>query len=787
MSRTDRKNFQKTKRKKTTLGGPIKKSLGELYKQIEYTEREVFEDDSSLMKRKDHHFVRFCKRVYNISPGMGRGAKFSDEYKSAVAFLNWNLLPEHLEATSKIVMIVSIIVGFVLSYIMLSVDWIFAGFETFAGSAAFLYIFGIPIALIYFVINTVQKYPLEAAKDEQKKALTYVPEIMGYMIMSLKLVPNLEKAIEFAAEHGKGKIAEELNLLLWNVQIGVFNTIAEGLDDLAYRWGKYSEELKGALMMVRASVIEDTEAKRYAMLDKTMTSVLESVKEKMEQYARNLSQPSVTLFYLGVLLPLILIIILPVGSAFTGQAMARPELMILIYNVIIPITAFLYARHTIKSRPPTYEPPKIDDNFPGLPRKGYARFGKTTMNLTLVVFLVLIVGIGASFVFSTQGLPPKPFAKVLGTYMGTGSDFYLLKPDQSEEEVLERSGYPLDYYDKFGPFWNETKSFNPNWKEEDIEKKVILEKTQFFLKGGNDTTPYNLVFFILITLSVAGFVFLNYSSIYKRNAQLEIISMESEFKDSLYVIASRMGENKPVEDAIKHTRHFLPNLKISERIFGRITDNITLLGLPLESAIFDKQFGAIVNMPSNIIKSGLKILVDSVNLGVNVAARTVISLSLQLENSDKVNQNLKVLVSDISGMMKSMSVLIAPAVLGITTALQKIVMLTLASVVGSDIGSSSSVSSSSMYSSQLGGFSGVGDGFLKADVFVSLTSPLLFLLIVGLYVLQLVIIMTYFTTKIEEDNTLLFKMNLAKNIPISMIVFLISVIVANAMVGGFAG
>jgi len=78
-------------------------------------------------------------------------------------------------------------------------------------------------------------------------------------------------------------------------------------------------------MMIRASVLRTASQKRYSLLDKTMSEMLDSIKNKMENYARGLSQPSTVLFYIGVLLPLILIIILPVGSAFTGAPLARTE------------------------------------------------------------------------------------------------------------------------------------------------------------------------------------------------------------------------------------------------------------------------------------------------------------------------------------------------------------------------------------------------------------------------------------------------------------------------------
>jgi len=50
----------------------------------------------------------------------------------------------------------------------------------------------------------------------------------------MKLVPNLEKAVEFGAEHGQGKIADDLKKVIWDTQLGIYNTLSEGLDAMAY-------------------------------------------------------------------------------------------------------------------------------------------------------------------------------------------------------------------------------------------------------------------------------------------------------------------------------------------------------------------------------------------------------------------------------------------------------------------------------------------------------------------------------------------------------------------------
>ncbi|MEM4363914.1 MAG: hypothetical protein QXS90_01400, partial [Candidatus Diapherotrites archaeon] len=284
---------------------------------------------------------------------------------------------------------------------------------------------------------------------------------------------------------------------------------------------------------------------------------------------------------------------------------------------------------------------------------------------------------------------------------------------------------------------------------------------------------------LLITISIALAIILYYSSVYKRRAQLEIQQMESEFKDSLYVLASRMGENKPVEDAIKHVTEFLPDLKISKRVFAKIIDNIKLMGMPLEQAVFDQNYGAVAKIPSNIIRSSMKIMVDSVQLGSNVAARTLIALSIQLQNAEKVNNNLKVLVADVTGTMKTMAMFIAPMVLGITTSLQRVVIVTIASIAGSGIASENATQNFTEIGSSFAG----ATAFIKPEAIATIASPTQFILIVALYIVEIVFIMSYFTTKIEEDNDVLLKMNLATFLPIAVIVFVVSMALSNMFVG----
>jgi hypothetical protein len=771
-------------------------SPGELYRGITAVS-ENFDGETQMMVEKDPEFVIFCKKMHKQFPGLGRGAVYAENYKEAIDFLGWKLSAEEFMSAIKGIAIV----GAIPSLILLAIVYIM-GFGFDIGSnhiggtflidmfmdiapLVFMAVAFVLFAIIGGIIYYIYTYPISMAEEERTKSLTYVPEMVGYLIMSMKLVPNLEKAIEFSAKHGKGKVADDFKRLLWDFQIGVYSSVSEGLDLMAIRWGKYSSELKDSLMRIRSSVMEPSESHRYAILDKTMLEVLDSVKDKMGDYARSLNQPAVMLFYIGVLLPLLLVIILPVGAAFSGMPFATPPILIGIYCIAIPFFAFSFAKGVVKKRPPTYEPPNITDDFAELPKKWMMQFNGMWFDSRMFAAGILIFGLLISLFVSSQGLPPKFIFSADQIEEGLPQ---IIPADRTLTDTMKEKS-SINYFAKVtdlyfiqledlqhGEYYLQLTASGIDPTE--AENKVIKDKLMWESSPQRDSTKYIFWAGLILSFVCAGSVLLYYRNIYKKRAQDVIIQMEDEFKESMYMIASRMGENKPVENALKQAKEFLPNLMISKRIFGKTVENIELMGLPLEAAVFDPMYGAMKGIPSKILSTAMRLLVDSVGLGVEVASRTLMSLSLQMENMDKVNKSLKEMVSDVTTTMQTMAIFIAPMVLGITTALQKVVIMTLAQVVGSDVGA---------------GGENVGDlagnmnmsSLFKIDitVFKTFATPLMYMIIIGIYVALIVIILTYFTTKIKEDNDLLFRINLSKSLPIAMAVYLVTTIVANLAIG----
>ncbi|MCD4740335.1 hypothetical protein K8R43_04035 [archaeon] len=662
--------------------------------------------------QKEHWYVKLCKFSHKY---FGKNAKkeIDPKYEVTLAFLDWNLTPQEFNSAPMFVMVIGFVLAFgwaLLNYLLkyiLSQPIIWSGTtligHPLSGMSMILYL--VPFAVAFGLGYYIQIYPFKAAEKEKIKSLGYIPEIINYIVMAMKVSPNLERSIKFAADHGHGRVAKDFRKLRYDIHIGKYRTVEEALDYMAWKWGEYSEEFKHALMLIRSSVMEVDEGKRNELLDKAVTDALQGIKDKMDMYSRAMHQPSIYLYYLGVLLPLLLIIVIPVGSMMASESMGflgSPVALILIYNIIIPLIALIMAKSILGKRPPARPIPKIPDNLPGLPKRGWFQIGKYQLPVIVVSLAIMAATIIAGYIFNpiVNPMPPAWQTEQVDAYM----------------PLIEYMGWSLG----------------------------IVFAICFYLWANNKD---------------------------KRHAQLELVKMENDFQDTLYILASRLGEGKPMEEALKHTADFLPNSPVTKKIFIPTLQNITVMGMTLKMALFDKAYGSLRYVPSDFIRGTMQIVVESLTLGVQTAARSLVSLSFQLQDSQKVERSLKGMLEDITSMMSVMSTLIAPSVLGITVALQRVISNALGSVSGQMPASSGSIPGG------VGGLAApltsVGSMFGGAEGGPVFDQNILFLVIV-IYMVQIVTILMYFASQVTEgENDLAFKISISKALPIAMMIFFI--------------
>lgn len=235
----------------------------------------------------------------------------------------------------------------------------------------------VPISSMIYL----SEYPKIHAKFLRIHTLGDIPEIQSYIVMSMKLVPNMERAIIFAADNSLRPLAKDLKKLIWDIHIRVYSNIDEALIEFADQWGKNSEYFKRSLHLVKSSNSEPDEAQRIMTLNKSLDIVLEGTKTLMDAFAAKLKTPTYVLYSIFILIPLALVALIPAVS-IVGVRMDTATLVI-IYDIGLPLFTLLYSEYILLQRPATFSPPNISAGHPEL-----SNIASTRKNIIIVTLIV---------------------------------------------------------------------------------------------------------------------------------------------------------------------------------------------------------------------------------------------------------------------------------------------------------------------------------------------------------------------------------------------------------------
>ncbi|MBS3127776.1 hypothetical protein J4410_01405 [Candidatus Woesearchaeota archaeon] len=214
--------------------------------------------------------------------------------------------------------------------------------------------------------------------------------------------------------------------------------------------------------------------------------------------------------------------------------------------------------------------------------------------------------------------------------------------------------------------------------------------------------------------------------------------LEAEFASALFQLGNRLGDGIPAEIAFAKVADVMEET-VSGKFFKLVSSNINRLGMSVEAAIFNSQVGALQKYPSNTIDSSMKVLVQSVKKGPKIAAQALMSIGRYIKEIHRVNERLKDLLADVIGSMKGqikfMTPVIAGIVIGITSMITTILGKLSKQLAGFATGDSEAA--------QIGGITQIfGDGI----------PPYYFQVVVGIYVVQIVIILTILANGIENGS-----------------------------------
>ncbi|MEW5761228.1 MAG: hypothetical protein AB1779_10745, partial [Candidatus Thermoplasmatota archaeon] len=233
-------------------------------------------------------------------------AKASDKLKKAIIFAGINVEPYETVLfayfSAFIAFLISLL-GALSILLLVPVDM-----------CALPIVLFLPLIIPLFVLIFLRNYPISLAERIKVHTLGRMPEVINYLVMSMRLSPSLNKAIGFAAENVDEPMATALKKMLWDVYMRKYNSIEDAFLAFAYEWGEWNDDFKRSLYAVRSAELESSIEGIHRGLEKATDIILTGTKRRMENFVYSLTSPTFVLFSLGILLPMILGAMLPMAS-----------------------------------------------------------------------------------------------------------------------------------------------------------------------------------------------------------------------------------------------------------------------------------------------------------------------------------------------------------------------------------------------------------------------------------------------------------------------------------------
>ena len=95
--------------------------------------------------------------------------------------------------------------------------------------------------------------------------------------------------------------------------------------------------------------------------------------------------------------------------------------------------------------------------------------------------------------------------------------------------------------------------------------------------------------------------------------------------------------------------------------------------MSVPAAIFDPKVGAITSFPSKMIESSMKVLIEAIKKGPLIAAQALINISRYIKEMHRVTERLKDLLAEVIASMKSQINMLTPVIAGIVVGITSMI------------------------------------------------------------------------------------------------------------------
>jgi Flp pilus assembly protein TadB len=346
-------------------------------------------------------YEKACK-LGRFIPWAGKG-EIDEKFYDYISFTGLDVKPEEARAFA--------VGSAIITAVLLTVITVFVFITSGPWIPSLLALLVVPL----FVLSYLGNYPKIYADVYRVKVLGAMPEVISNMAMSLKLVPNLERAVEFAAKNTRGQMGNEFRKMTWDTYMRVYRSSDDALAKFAEKWKNWNSDFARSIYLLKGSLLEKNENKRLEDIDRSVDVILDGTVAKMEKFARSLNMPTLSLYFMGMILPLIMIAVLPTLS-YIGTNIGAKTLFIA-YNLALPLIILVWSRSILSKRPVTTIPPDIPEEHPDVLPDGRLKLGNA-------IIPALPVALAAGLLISLPGLSrfynllTVPGVAASGTFLG---------------------------------------------------------------------------------------------------------------------------------------------------------------------------------------------------------------------------------------------------------------------------------------------------------------------------------------------------------------------------------
>ncbi|MDP6155299.1 MAG: hypothetical protein QGH39_11735 [Candidatus Thermoplasmatota archaeon] len=318
-------------------------------KELFLNAKQRFENVQKKQSANSHAYRREEKRFLNAEKLYGREDEGFREakFKKILSLGRLDLEPYEVRSFSNTVLMVLMIIFIVVSAGVIMIT----DFDIFYIVPCAIATFMIPGLLSFYI----DRYPYMRARRMRALTVGRMPEAIHYLSLSMRLTPSLDRAVKYAASSLPEPLSSDLRKVLWDVYMREYSSVEESFIAFAYDWSDWDEDFKRSLYMVRSAALERNTEGINRVLDKANQIIIDGTKGKLEEFSNSLKIPTMILFAVGIMLPLLLAILLPIlgiGNEWTW-------LTVIVINLVLPVGILAYAYSILGNRPELTTPPDI--------------------------------------------------------------------------------------------------------------------------------------------------------------------------------------------------------------------------------------------------------------------------------------------------------------------------------------------------------------------------------------------------------------------------------------------